>query len=234
MIAMQTPLNQIATRWTLVNRAHSAGALAVFARHELVERYCGAAWRYLRAVTHDDAIAEDLFQEFALRLIRGDCHRAAAGAGRFRDYLKAVLINLVKDHFRRRQQHPLLRPDQLPDLGTDAALDSESHDAFLESWRDELLDRAWTALQESHAALHLVLRVHASQPEATAGEKADYLSRLSGEPFNANRFRVMLHRAREKFSGHLKREVAVSLGEPTEEELQSELHRLRLLRYCGY
>jgi RNA polymerase sigma-70 factor (ECF subfamily) len=230
MTSLDSRLNQIATRWTLVNQACVGGTMAVSARNELLDRYCGAAWRYLHALARNESIAEDLFQEFALRLIRGDFRRAESQRGRFRDYLKAVLINLVKDHFRRSQRSPLPLPADLADPS--APFDAEPGDAFLDSWRDELLQRVWTVLEERHEVLHAVLRVHAAHPEASAGEKAELLSRRTGEASTPNHFRVMLHRARRKFAMLLRQEVAVTLGDPSEEELQAELRQLRLLRYC--
>ena len=118
-----------------------------------------------------------------------------------------------------------------PRPGSDAALAlSMMHVLFDE----ERVDRAWAALEQSHGVLFAVLRAHANRPEATAHEKAEDLGRVLGEPFTPNRFRVMLHRAREKFSMLLEHEVATSLGNPTAEELRDELRKLRLLRYCGH
>ena len=57
-------------------KAHAEGSTAQMARHDLFDRYCGAAWRYMLAVTRDEQVAEELFQEFSLRLIRGDFFRA--------------------------------------------------------------------------------------------------------------------------------------------------------------
>src|SRR5947207_152703 len=92
-------LSRIATRWTMVFAAHRGpdsverGMLPT-----LLLRYSGAAYRYLLGAVRDPDRAEDLCQEFAVRFLRGDFHRAAPGRGRFRDYLKTALVNLVNDH----------------------------------------------------------------------------------------------------------------------------------------
>src|SRR3954470_7569922 len=70
-------LSQITTMWTHLARAqdHDADpdrkALA-----ELVERYHPAAYSYLLARTGREDDASDLFQEFALKLLRGEFRRA--------------------------------------------------------------------------------------------------------------------------------------------------------------
>src|SRR4051794_28269956 len=88
-------LSRIDTPWTIVARAHDGPCdAAASAQRLLIERYRGAAYRYLRASVRDPDAAAELFQEFALRLLRGDFHRARRHRGRFRDYLKSVLVNL--------------------------------------------------------------------------------------------------------------------------------------------
>lgn len=233
-------LNLIDTRWTLVAQAHAEGPLAVAARNDLFERYCGAAWRYLLAVTRNEDVAEELFQEFALRLIRGDFSRARPQRGRFRDYLKTVLINLVRDFHRARRDGPAPLPDSLADRQSAAqphpaaaSPDSEEAFIFLESWRNELLHCVWSALQERSPRLYAALKTHIELPETSACEKAEHLSRRLGESCTANHFRVTLHRARDRFAALLRREVAASLGQPTDDELTSEFRQLRLLRYCA-
>jgi RNA polymerase sigma factor (sigma-70 family) len=227
-----TWLNRIETNWALVDRAHrEEGSLAAFARHNLLERYYGAACRYLLAATRNEGIAEELIQEFALRLIRGDFRRAEPQRGRFRDYVKSVLINLVHDYRRRVYGGQLPNDVAAPDRAGDL-VDADADDVFLTSWRDELLHRAWAALEETHATLYAVLLVHVQNPGTTANDKAEQVGRQLGDSFSANRFRVMLHRAREKFSLLLRSEVTDSLIDPTPEELRSELRQLRLLQYC--
>src|SRR5262245_6756508 len=96
MAADPTPdrLSQISTMWTALRRAHEGDAdeerrlLA-----GLIERYQGAAYRYLTAATGDPDVAAELFQEFAVRFLRGDFRRASPDRGRFHDYLRTHLIN---------------------------------------------------------------------------------------------------------------------------------------------
>src|SRR3954447_22073371 len=104
MPADETRLSQIATHWSLLLQAHGPDDSA---RHaalaELLPRYCTAVYRYLRSLVRDDAAAEELCQEFALRFIRGDFRRVDPRRGRFRDYLQAVLVHLAGESARRGQ-----------------------------------------------------------------------------------------------------------------------------------
>src|SRR5262245_3862711 len=84
-------LSQISTAWSLLKKEHQLAVTAeAKARAALIERYQTAAYRYLLAATRDADVADDLFQEFALRLVRGDFHRADGRRGRFRDYVKSA------------------------------------------------------------------------------------------------------------------------------------------------
>src|SRR5262245_6310432 len=128
-------LSRITTLWSLVQRAHATpGDAAAAARHELLERYCGAVYRYLLGALRNEDAAQEVFQEFALRFVRGDLHRADPARGRFRDYLKTAVIHLVYD-FRRAQHN---RPQPLPlNLASSQPAEPEDEAAFVQTWRDE-------------------------------------------------------------------------------------------------
>src|SRR5207253_1471958 len=100
-------LSRIPTRWSEVLEAHAGPAdAAAAARHRLLLRYGAAVHRYLLGAVGDPDAADELGQEFAVRFLRGDFRRADPGRGRFRDYLKAALANLVNEHHRARQARP--------------------------------------------------------------------------------------------------------------------------------
>jgi RNA polymerase sigma-70 factor (ECF subfamily) len=221
-------LSQITTQWTLLQQAHAGPAGgAPEAQRRLMQRYCGAVYRYLLGALRDQDAALELFQEFALRFVRGDFRRAAAGHGRFRDYVKAALRNLVTDYHRQRQSGPQPLP---ADVAAPAAADE---DEFMASWREELVSQTWAALAEAQPVLHAALRAHAQHPDAPAARLAEELAAGLGKPVTAGNVRVMLHRARARFAELLVAEVAHSLGEPSEAELREELRALGLLKLCG-
>src|SRR5437870_3199292 len=103
-------LSRIATMWTMVRKAHGTRTGALPAQQMLMERYCTAVHRYLLGALKDEEAADELFQEFALRFLRGDFRRTEAGKGRFRDYVRTVLIHLVDDHYREKQRRPRSLP----------------------------------------------------------------------------------------------------------------------------
>jgi RNA polymerase sigma-70 factor (ECF subfamily) len=227
-------LSRISTPWTLVRRAHGdAEGRAADSLRLLLQRYCGAAYRYLRGALRDEDAALDLLQEFVLRFLRGDFRRADPGSGRFRDYLKAALVHLVTDYHRERRA----RPGPLPaDLGERAASPCEGagdDPAFLQSWREELINRAWASLAEAKPTHHAVLVFHVENPELPSAGAAERLAARLGKPFTAAHVRVTLQRAREKFAELLLQEVAHSLGDCTEAELIRELRAVRMLTLCA-
>jgi RNA polymerase sigma-70 factor (ECF subfamily) len=228
-------LNVISTQWSLVYRAHHASrAAAQSARHELLERYEGAVRRYLHKVLHDPDATDDVYQEFALRLVHGDLRGANSERGRFRDFVKGTLFHLIADHRNKQRKWP----GPLPGNGALLAnpQDGESDRQFAESWRDELLARAWEALAEIEGStgqpFYAVLRFRADHPEMRSPQLAKELATRMGRTFTAVGVRQTLHRARAKFATLLLDEVSHSVENPTVEQLEDELVELGLLEYC--
>lgn len=222
-------LSGITTAWTLLRRAHEGDEPA---RALVLHRYGGAVRRYLLGALRDEEAADDLVQEFALAFLRGAFHSADPARGRFRDYLKGVLSNLVNDHRRRGVKRPrALPPDALTLAGLTAEEDRDR--AWRESWRDELLANTWAALADAQPSLHAVLRCKADLEGRHSEDVAEELARRTGRQLTANALRQALHRARRLFAELLVHEVAQSLADPTLEAVEEELAELRLLEYCG-
>src|SRR5688500_4971787 len=100
-------LSRLTTQWTAVFQAHDgSGAAASAAQQALLERYCGAVYRYLLGALRDPDAADELSQEFALRFCRGDFHRADPEKGRFRDFVKTAVYRLIIDYQNRRRKRP--------------------------------------------------------------------------------------------------------------------------------
>src|SRR5437773_603243 len=88
-------LSRISTPWSLVGRAnHGSAEAGQAARGQLAERYGGAVRRYLHKLLLDPDAADEVFQEFALRLVRGDLRGADPKRGRFRNFVKGTLLHL--------------------------------------------------------------------------------------------------------------------------------------------
>jgi RNA polymerase sigma-70 factor (ECF subfamily) len=230
-------LSQIGTLWSLVGQAHTTpGAEACAAQRQLLERYGGAVRRYLHGAVRDPDAADELFQEFACRFLRGDLHGADPGRGRFRDYVKGVLFHLVADHHKRQQRRPRPLPADYAGTAEEPALPDEQDRAFLASWREDLLARCWAGLEAIERAtgqpLYTVLRFRADHPNMHSPEMAEELGPRLGKPVTASGVRQMLHRARERFADLLLDEIANALENPTPENLEQELTDLGLLEHC--
>jgi DNA-directed RNA polymerase specialized sigma24 family protein len=228
-------LSRIVTLWTLVRQAHAdSGEDVAAAQRALLDRYGGAVRRYLLGSLRDRDAAEEVFQEFACRLLKGDLSGADSDRGRFRDYVKGVLFHLVANwhNQRRRQPQALVAEPAAPDPPSMA----EEDRAFLENWRAELLARAWTALsayeQQTGQPCYTVLRLRAEQPQLRSPELAGRLSEMLSRPISAVAVRQALHRARDRFADLLLEEIRHSLAAPTAERLEEELVDLGLLEYC--
>lgn len=231
-------LSRISTQWSMIFQAHEGGGDTAerLAQQVLLQRYCGAVYRYLLGIARDPDVADELAQEFAVRFLRGDFHRADPGRGRFRDFLKTALRHLVADHHRRKRVEPGrvavddVRPEAL------AEPPAEPDDHFLKTWKEELFARAWEELaaaeRQTGQPYHTVLRFRAERPELRSAQMAEELTARLGKPLTADGVRQTLHRARAQYVELLLDEVARSLPQPTREALEEELAELNLLEFC--
>ena len=227
-------LSRIDTLWTVVCQAKDPDGAVRAAQQRLLERYGGAVRRYLLAATRDPDAADELGQEFALRFLRGGLRGATQERGRFRDYLKGVLIHLVANHHHSGKKRLVQHAAGHPEPADDSAADQEK--VFLVGWRDELLARAWAALEEQERAsgqpFHTVLRFRAEHPDAASQAMAERLQETLGKPLTPAGVRQTLHRARDRFADLLLDEIAAGLRHPTTADLEEELTELGLLEYC--
>ncbi len=103
-------LSRITTEWDIVFQAHEGPSGEITAAQTaLMLRYAGAIHRYLLRGLGDPDAAAELDQEFALKFLRGDFHRADPSRGRFRDFVKRALRNLMVDFQRRKGKRPAPR-----------------------------------------------------------------------------------------------------------------------------
>jgi RNA polymerase sigma-70 factor (ECF subfamily) len=229
-------LSQISTLWSLVLQATQGPEAATSAQEQLLKRYGGAVYRYLLAVVRDPNLADDLAQEFALRFVRGDYRRVDPQRGRFRNFVKTVVLNLVTDHRRRQKVRPPLLPPDAPEPAIKADATEEQDRQFLDCWRHELLTRAWEALaaheKQADQPLYTVLRFRADHPDLRAAQLAEQLSVPLDKPVTDNWVRQVLYRARKLFADFLLDDLVQSLENPSLAQVEEELLDLGLLEYC--
>jgi RNA polymerase sigma-70 factor (ECF subfamily) len=212
-------------------RGDSAGQI----RNQILVRYSTCAYKYILVACKSADVADDLSQEFALRFVRGDYGKADPAKGRFRDYLRTSLRNLITDHFRKKKEFTfsLSAAQQLPAHVEDqlADLDREFH----LNWRRHVLGLTWKALKDSDAGrsndYYTVLRFRSKNADASSNEMAELLSAQLGRPVTAEWVRQKLSRARQKFASLLEAEVRQSISVQSDEAIHEELAELGLLKY---
>jgi DNA-directed RNA polymerase specialized sigma24 family protein len=223
-------IDEIETIWSEVRK--SPDDLSI--RNQLLMRYHGAVYRYLFGALKSHDLASDLTQQFAVRFLGGAFSQADRQRGRFRDYVKAAVGNLIIDHRRRKRPEGLL--DDVPELTASQGV-AEDDSKFLESWRDELLDRAWAGLashqERTGQPFYTVLRFRADHPELRSSEMAERLSVVLDKPVGAGWTRQTLLRARRRFADLLLDDLAHTLESPTRDHLEQELINLGLHEYCS-
>jgi RNA polymerase sigma-70 factor (ECF subfamily) len=198
-------------------------------------RYQVAVYRYVLRAVRDPHVADDLYQEFALRFVRGDFKRADPQQGRFRDFLKAALNHLIVDHLRKQRRSVPITA-QTADPASELSPVPNSDREFLSIWLAEMMARAWAALADYERRtgqyLYTVLRFRTDHLGVKAPQMAEQLATKVGKPLTPGWIRKRLFLAREKFTDLLLDEVAQSLKNPTCEQLEQELLDLGLLEYC--
>jgi RNA polymerase sigma-70 factor (ECF subfamily) len=228
-------LSKIVTDWDGIRDVHRdelGGQEIADARNRILMRYASCVRKYILGATKNPDVAEDLSQEFALRFVRGDYKRADPSKGRFRDYLKMSVRNLVTDYFRKKS------PAELTSTAADRIEDETFDDLeveFRQNWRKLLLTRTWNTLEEFQGdrknSAFTVLRHRAENPKASSTELAASLSAILGQKLTSVTVRQKIHRARQKFAELLKAEVRLSMNTADEDEILEELAELGLRKY---
>jgi DNA-directed RNA polymerase specialized sigma24 family protein len=232
-------LSQLTTRWSIIFQAcHGPEVAAQAAQAAVLERYCGAIYRYVLRVLGDPDLADEACQEFAYRFVRGDFRHADPAKGRFRDYVKKAVIHLLHEFHRARSAGPKITPLQgeeaaAPPTPTPTDLDEAE---FLGLWRKELINRAWDEMELQQPAsgppYFAALSLKADEPDLTAPDIAERLRSAGKGDYSAAAMRQVLHRSREIFAEKLLAEVSRSILSEDHDALADELEVLDLLTYC--
>jgi DNA-directed RNA polymerase specialized sigma24 family protein len=238
-------LDWITTRWTTV--VYPALGPEGDGKHHALARlaavYEGPVYLYLRDVLRDPDVADDLNQEFWLRVARGYFRGASRRRGRFRDYVRRALERLVLTHFRKAGRRK--RTARPLGVGTDdPAVVREPpgeffDEAFRARLRGRLLERAKEALGKARPkgkAVPLIDVVEAllAHREWESGRFAEYFTKKRGHRMTAAAFRKRKQFASKEFARLLVEEVIHSLGveEPSYDQVEGELIGLELLPIC--
>jgi len=230
-------LSQIETLWSVVRQAHRTDASdARDAQRKLLEQYGKAIRRYLNTKLRDPAAADEVFQDFAIKFVRGDFHGVTPEKGRFRTFIRTVLFRQVADYYRARKRRGDVQLDvNLIEPVADSD-DDQRDEEFVEVWRDEMLKKAWDLLYDleksSGKPWYTVLQLRVKNPTMRSAQLAEAVGEHLEKGISSANVRVLLHRAREKFSVLLIETVSSSLNSTSPDEIEEELAELHLLEYC--
>ena len=229
-------LSNISTNWEELIAAHDdehLGDTGYRLRGEILRRYANCVFQYIVGATKNHHAAEDLAQEFALRFVRGDFRNANQRQGRFRDYLKTSLRNLVTDFFRSKTKIESI--EKLGDINARTVELESLESTFAEQWRQRVLGIAWNALRDFEAAkqtqYYSVLFLRTEHPNSSSDHLAQLFSEQRGQIVTAAWIRQTLHRARSKFAELLIDEVGKTLNSNSRQEIRDELADLGLKKY---
>jgi hypothetical protein len=216
-------LEDISTEWAIVRDPA-----------RFVIRYSRAIRNYLRALVPSSHNAEEVAQEFFLRVTQHGFFHTRESGGRFRDYLKTAVRNAALNFLQRQRSLSPTGPAALAGVPDKTQVGADQ--AWVAEWRQCLLSRACHALerhqdQSPGNLFHTVLTMVVDNPLDDMKTLADRTSALIGRPLQAEAFRKQISRARRMLARLLVQEVAQTLHNPTPEQIKEELIELAFWEY---
>lgn len=217
-------IEEISTCWPTINNPL-----------QFVMRYAPAIHRYLTAILKNNEAAEEVSQEFLVKVLERGFVAEAINRGRFRDYLKAAVRYTAMSALRRKLPQSA-DAKQLANLMADPVTESEADAEWIAQWRECLLQRVWQALElherkTPESRYYTVLRLVAQHPDATDQTLAAMLSESIGRAYRADAFRQQKSRARRQFAELILTELKQCLRNPTREAIEAELVDIDLMKY---
>jgi hypothetical protein len=231
-------ISQITTHWAELRSSSTE-----------VVRYFGPVYRYFLGIVKQPAQAEELAMLFVQRFVSQDLQRHARREnGRFREYLKVSLRNMVQDLWRQAAKDKRFfgalpgdvadRDDESPDERAESdEFDAQCHiERINAAWERLRLEEAKNVEQDGDAVerapYYTALRLQADHEEMSVQEIADELNKRRKMPLRPENVRQIMTRARRKFGEYLLDEVVGSLPPAEHDDLEAELIALKLLPYC--
>lgn len=227
-------LDQIVTQWSLLRLAHhTIDPQSPQARQAMTLKYRDAIRNYVMALLSGQPAADDLAQDVLLRLMRGDFASADPSRGRFRDFLKIAVKNMVRTHWAQQNRRSAASLQQTPGLDPE---EEEDESLWTEQWRSQLLQETWVRLEEYQTqtpgcCYFTLLKLRAENPSSDSTQLAELLSQATHKQRSSEVVRQQLRRSRLRFAQLLVEELASSLRVASPDDVEAELATLGLLDY---
>jgi RNA polymerase sigma-70 factor (ECF subfamily) len=225
------------THWSVVLSAagHENPAQAA----ESLEKLCRLYWRplyaFIRRQGESPHDAQDLTQEFFLRLVKKDYLNAVdQGKGRFRSFLLAALRHFLsneRDKARAQKRGggvsplPLDFDDAETHLGCQPADKITPETLFERHWATTLLEQALARLRQEYAALGrepLFEQLKATLTEARGS--VPYSALAASLNLSEAAVKMAVHRLRQRYRECLRAEIARTVA--TSAEIDDELRHV--------
>ena len=221
------------TRWSIVLSAKGKTTSAQAALAKLCETYWYPLYAFVRRQGYSPADAQDLTQEFFLRLLAkgwlGDVERER---GRFRSFLLASIKHFLANEWNRA--HCAKRGGPAPILSLDAnagedryrqepAEPATAEHLYDRRWALTLLDRVMTQLRKEMSSAGR-LPLFEALKSSLAGEKCAYADLAQKLGMSEGAIKVAAHRLRARYRALLRGEIAQTVS--TANEIDAELRYL--------
>ena len=102
-------------------------------------KYRDAIRNYVAALLQNESDTDDVAQDVFMRLMRGDFASADRSKGRFRDFLKVAVKNMVRTHWDKQQRRTAVSFDATEGIEP-TAVTEDSDAAWTDEWRGQLIE----------------------------------------------------------------------------------------------
>ncbi len=220
------------TRWSAVVSLQGSDPLAARgALNWLCEAYWQPLVEHARRRGHQQHEAQDLVQDFFMRLLEKRDLQADPARGRFRSYLLGALEHFMANQ-RERMRAAKRGGGQVPAALDErlVATDSSPERAFTRDWATTLLARTLEQLEGEFQAPRRAEQFAACKPFLTGDGKADSYAAIGIQlGMSEGAVKVAVHRLRSRYRELLRLEVAQTVEDPAaiDDELADLLGALR-------
>ncbi len=225
------------TSWSFIQHLQDHGQENPSVLNPLITAYWKPVFCFLRARGYSLHQAEDLTQEFFLRLLQRDfLHRADPQRGRFRTFLLTVLTRFLADQRPERAPRQKVFEEQvvsISSLVTDAErtyeppVDLTPETIFMKQWAAALLDRALEQLrrfyEETRQAVwyEMFTTLHAAEQTGQRLSQQQLAERFG---LTRDQVRYALDLVQKRFAHLLRREAGEQVG--SDQEADEEVREL--------